>query len=73
MSDARLTILVASSPAPARSPSVAFNLGSATGKNSWRPPARIIAVDQPVISRIWIELRDALKWSVRRSLSAARE
>jgi hypothetical protein len=46
MSDARLTITVASSPAPTRSPSVAFTVGSATGKISWRPPARIVGVDQ---------------------------
>jgi hypothetical protein len=45
MLDARLTTLVASFSAPAQSPSVAFTLGSATGKISWRRPAILIVVD----------------------------
>ena len=52
MLDARLTILVASSQAPARSPSAAFTVGSATGKISWRLPAILIVVDHHV--RSWI-------------------
>jgi hypothetical protein len=46
MFDARLTQVVASITAPARSPSVAFTLGSGTGKSSCRFEADLIVVDQ---------------------------
>jgi hypothetical protein len=36
---------VASTPAPARSPSVSFNLGSVTGKSNCRSPAGVVVAN----------------------------
>lgn len=54
MFDARLTPVVASITAPAQSPSVAFTLGSETGKSSCRFEADLIVVDHQLFRLFYV-------------------